>query len=73
MFWDEAACDKLLRERYPWFMTTWQTLGNSTVLKSGMMLCRNGTAYSLVWHANPLTAGPWVKQYDYHRTLGSAK
>lgn len=35
MFWDEAACEQLLRSSYPWFLDTWQALNSSVVLKSG--------------------------------------
>jgi hypothetical protein len=35
MFWDAAACEQLLSQRYPWFMDTWHALGDSVVLKSG--------------------------------------
>ena len=24
MFWDKAAAEKLLEERYPWFLDTWR-------------------------------------------------
>lgn len=45
MLWDKSACEQLLRERYPWFLHTWEVLGNGTnsvVLQSG------------VWHAEAI-------------------
>eukprot|EP00879_Flechtneria_rotunda_P010779 GHRR01011263.1.p1 GENE.GHRR01011263.1~~GHRR01011263.1.p1 ORF type:complete len:294 (+),score=112.99 GHRR01011263.1:340-1221(+) len=34
MLWDAAACESLLRQRYPWFLDAWAATGSSTVLKS---------------------------------------
>lgn len=35
MFWDAAACDALLLQRYPWFLDAWNKLDDRIVLKSG--------------------------------------
>jgi hypothetical protein len=35
MFWDAAASERLLAERYPWFLDTWHALGDSIILKAG--------------------------------------
>lgn len=39
MLWDKPACEQLLRDKYPWFLDTWEVLGNGTysiALQSGM-------------------------------------
>lgn len=35
VLWDAFAADNFVRKHYPWFVPTWEALGNSTVLRSG--------------------------------------